>query len=477
MADPWKELNDKVKSSDAVSPDFASNIQEVIAAGGIKSSGSNTFYSIPEIRARFVQSEFTGNVSALPRSLRSWIPNSTAAIGDRKEHLKNILLSASSALEILNEKSQNNAPLTLDWDKGENKFLSELPDETDFYEVVLSSAFTFDENGEHTYYSFKKMLLDYTASIIKHVTHLSEFDLSKEQTLVFLNSLRLVMLGTTQSELRSFADQLGIELPQKDERINKKERRSSEKDVEENDKTEYVDRKVLIESTDYSKEVENKIKELEKIKQNGWIESTDLFTTGARNELVWQKVFIGEPLSSEHDSQLYRGYFMISPEDLIKCVTILEGIGLSNKADVHMKWLINYRNNNTSLAESLGGRGHYAAFPPEDPMIVIYGDKLEDILKVLNLVAQHPESESIEKNRRAYLEDTYKVPPRRPGVNRFSDEGYDADSMLLPGGATEYTFICYNSDPGTSEARLRRLAKSDWRAESKGTDTQYNIKK
>lgn len=159
----------------------------------------------------------------------------------------------------------------------------------------------------------------------------------------------------------------------------------------------------------------------------GEIRVAEPIFTGGR--LLWQRVEYGGLPLKEEGENLNRGYLMVETGDMPKALTALDTIAanrnLQGKPTV-FKWLVmtypalNDFSRKLKFVNDELNIGNYVDLGSEDPRIVIYSDKPEDIQDVLTELANNPEWESIESRRRALFKLFKQEAPLR-GTNAFID--------------------------------------------------------
>lgn len=199
----------------------------------------------------------------------------------------------------------------------------------------------------------------------------------------------------------------------------------------------------------------NRFIELEK---TGIVDGVKQGTVG---NSYWQQVKFGEGVKGT-DEQLYRGYLMVEPEKLPLALGMLAKVAEDRKArgkTTEFKWLLkteepDWINKITSGQGKPKDIGDYSNLKPEDPRIALYADAPQDILNILNALAQNRQWNTIEENRNSKYNGKAS---HRPGTNAFID----------PSGR-EFRSLNYNDKPGYSEDQAMTPY---WRMQKAGTPT------
>lgn len=199
----------------------------------------------------------------------------------------------------------------------------------------------------------------------------------------------------------------------------------------------------------------NRFNELQKA---GTVDRVRIMTVG---NSIWQEVGFGESLKG-NDNQQYRGYLMVEPAKFPLALAILAKTAEERKArgiTTEFKWLLktedpDWIDKATKNAWKPKEIGEYPHLKPEDPRIALYADTPQDILNILNALAQNPQWKTIEEDRAKTSEGKA---PRRPGTNSFID----------PSGH-EWRSLNYNNKPGYSEWEVKN---PNWRGLKVGTPT------
>lgn len=200
----------------------------------------------------------------------------------------------------------------------------------------------------------------------------------------------------------------------------------------------------------------NRFQELQK---TGTVDKVRVMTVG---NSIWQEVRFGEGLKGS-DNQQYRGYLMVEPQKFPLALAILAKTAEERKTrgkTTEFKWLLktedpDWINKITSGQEWKPKEiGEYSHLKSEDPRIALYADTPQDILNILNALAQNQQWKTIEEDR---LKTSEGKAPRRPGTNSFVD----------PSGK-EWRSLNYNNKPGFSELEAQNPS---WRNLKSGTPT------
>ena len=176
----------------------------------------------------------------------------------------------------------------------------------------------------------------------------------------------------------------------------------------------------------------------------------------------WQLVRYGI-VSAKRDEELFRGYLMVEPESFPIALAILAYTARARKIQgkaTEFKWLLKTEEPGFTKRVANGEEfvlkecGEYPYLAPEDPRIVLYGGKVDEIREVLTALSQHPQWQQIEDVRRVKFGGN---PPRRPGTNSF-----------LGNTRLEWKSLTWNDKPGFSETQS---SDPNWRMKKLGTPT------
>lgn len=168
----------------------------------------------------------------------------------------------------------------------------------------------------------------------------------------------------------------------------------------------------------------------------------------------WYAVCIG-PEISKSSSELYRGYLMITPNDLCAAIDILLSCAPTGGPlkSLHFKCLLNY----DPSGNADQNYGCYNQLSKSDALITVYAEEAQSIVTALGSIADHPNWATIEQNRISACGGKKENSPRRPGSHALIVDG------------TEWRSLCYMDVPGLSEREVEQ--DPDWRHNREGTIT------